>query len=69
MYGIFDEIIGIKEYLHGPTDAAKLKFNVRAGGSTLQERRRRFRNVGEDDKYQCFRCKCGNSCDERIHVL
>lgn len=30
---ILDEITGLKEYLHGPTDAAMLKFNGRAGGS------------------------------------
>ncbi|CAB1117562.1 unnamed protein product [Ectocarpus sp. CCAP 1310/34] len=59
---------GFKEYLHGPMDAGtKLKVEFRTGDIGLGERRRRFRNVDdEDDK---LKCECGSGCEDRVHVV
>lgn len=65
--GRLNEGIGFKEYLHGPMDeGTKLKVKFRTGDIDLQERRRRFRKVDEDDK---FKCECGTECEDRVHVV
>lgn len=68
MYGRLNEGIGFKEYLHGPMDEeTKLKVKFRTGDIDIQERRRRFRKVGEDDDK--FKCDCGSECEDRVHVV
>jgi len=68
VYGMINERIGFKEYLHGPMDeGTKLKVKFRTGDIDLQERRRRFRKVDEDDDK--FKCQCGAECEDRVHVV
>lgn len=68
VYGMINERIGFKEYLDGPMDeGTKLKVKFGTGDIALEERRRRFRKVDdEDDK---FNCDCGSECEDRVHVV
>ncbi|CAB1101967.1 unnamed protein product [Ectocarpus sp. CCAP 1310/34] len=64
VYGILNEGMGLKEYLHS---WMQLKVEFRTGDIGLRESRRRFGKVDdEDDK---FKCDCGSECKDRVHVV
>ena len=68
LYGLLQEGMGFKEYLHGPMDVGtKLKVKFRTWDIGLQERGRRCRTVVDEDDN--FTCNCGWECEDRVHVV
>ena len=49
LYGLLEEGMGFKEYLHGPMDAGtKLKVKFRTGDIALRQRGRRYRTLVDE---------------------
>ena len=69
MNGRLGEGIGMKTYLHGPTDFAKtLKLRFRVEGLNLPERRNRFSSSREEG-IDAQMCPCGTAIESRTCIV
>ena len=70
IYGGLRENVGMKMYLHGPTDCAKtLKLQFRGGDVDLPERRKKYTNSREEEDVAINRCLCGTAVESRTHIV
>ena len=70
IYGGLKEGIGMKEYLHGPLDAAKnLKLRFRVGDLDLPERRKRYTSKRVEEEVDKQNCPCGKAVESRTHIV
>ena len=64
------EDIGMKTYLHGPVDYAKmLKLRFRVGDLDLPKRRKGCTSSREEEDMATNMCPCGTTTGSRAHIM
>ena len=61
--------VGMKTYLHGPTDHAKtLKLRFRVGDLDLPERRKRYTSSRGEEEEDAQMCSCGKVVESKNRI-